>query len=119
MTNIMTATRLQLSESLSTIQHAPFSTRAPSVTQLKLVFRQRSEENANERFVTRTSGNILLVDYRPESTAGLARILAAEGYNVRSVSQGAAALSDVTTERPDLFLIELDMPDLDGVEICR
>ncbi|MEO5575500.1 MAG: response regulator transcription factor, partial [Gaiellaceae bacterium] len=41
------------------------------------------------------------------------------GYDVRAVTTGAAALSQVAAEQPALIILDLMLPDLDGIEICR
>jgi DNA-binding response OmpR family regulator len=45
--------------------------------------------------------------------------LAPKGYRVRSVADGAAALREVLKEAPDLVLLDIDMPQLDGLEALR
>jgi two-component system KDP operon response regulator KdpE len=62
---------------------------------------------------------ILAVDDEPHVLEALATILEARGYRVRTASTGAEALRAITTERPDLVLLDLAMPDIDGVDVCR
>jgi len=62
---------------------------------------------------------ILAVDDEPHVLEALATILEARGYRVRTASRGAEALKAISTERPDLVLLDLAMPDIDGVDVCR
>src|SRR6185503_19482022 len=41
------------------------------------------------------------------------------GYDVRAVTTGAAALAQVASETPALIILDLMLPDRDGIEICR
>jgi putative two-component system response regulator len=64
-------------------------------------------------------GKILVVDdYAPNAT-GMRDLLAAAGYSVRVAYNGADALSLVAEEAPDLVLIDVVMPGMSGVELCR
>lgn len=47
------------------------------------------------------------------------RLLMADGHDVIVVSDGAAALDSVHHERPDVVLLDVTMPTLDGLEVCR
>jgi two-component system KDP operon response regulator KdpE len=66
-----------------------------------------------------TQHGILAVDDEPHVLEALATILEARGYRVRTASSGTAALEAISTERPDLVLLDLAMPDIDGVDVCR
>jgi two-component system KDP operon response regulator KdpE len=66
-----------------------------------------------------TQHGILAVDDEPHVLEALATILEARGYRVRTAASGAAALQAISAERPDLVLLDLAMPDLDGVDVCR
>lgn len=46
-------------------------------------------------------------------------LLTSRGYKVRGVSDGAAALKDIAENRPDLVLLDIMMPGIDGFEVCR
>ncbi|MDD4928828.1 MAG: response regulator [Gallionella sp.] len=61
--------------------------------------------------------NILVVDDTPESLS--ARILEDEGYEVQSVISGERALCAVSILPPDLVVLDIDLPDMDGYEVCR
>lgn len=62
---------------------------------------------------------ILIVDDVPENLKLLYSILSAEGYKVRPVSDGQFALQSVAAEEPDLILLDVKMPGMDGYEVCR
>jgi DNA-binding response OmpR family regulator len=62
---------------------------------------------------------ILLVDDEP-NIIHLARMyLEREGYRVQAVSDGRAALQAVADLRPDLMVLDIMLPELDGLEVCR
>ncbi|RME52782.1 MAG: DNA-binding response regulator [Caldilineae bacterium] len=62
---------------------------------------------------------ILLVDDEPHILELCQMYLAAEGFTVRTASQGAAALAQIEEEPPDLVVLDLMMPEMDGWEVCR
>lgn len=62
---------------------------------------------------------ILLVDDEPHNLLLLEELLAAEGYITDSVESGAEALQKVQSKRPDLILLDVMMPDMDGFVVCE
>lgn len=62
---------------------------------------------------------ILAVDDTPASLKLLSDILRGEGYDVRAAINGELALHAATTDRPDLVLLDIRMPEMDGFEVCR
>ncbi|MFJ9619918.1 response regulator transcription factor [Streptomyces noursei] len=62
---------------------------------------------------------ILVVDDEPEVRAAVADGLAVEGYTVRGAADGLAALSEVATWQPDALVLDVMMPVLDGLAVCR
>ncbi len=62
---------------------------------------------------------ILLVDDEPTLLATLALNLRASGYDVITAPDGAAALEIAKAEAPDLIVLDLMMPELDGLTVCR
>jgi len=64
-------------------------------------------------------GNILLVDDTPDNLRLLSTMLTEQGYEVRSVINGAMALMGVQAEPPDLILLDINMPQMNGYEVCQ
>ena len=62
---------------------------------------------------------ILAVDDSCESLALLDGVLTAAGYQVRSADSGELALAAVAASPPDLILLDIRMPGIDGLEVCR
>ena len=62
---------------------------------------------------------ILVVDDTPHNVRLLDAILSSHGYTVRSASSGPEALEKVTAEPPDLVLLDIQMPGMNGYEVCR
>ena len=63
--------------------------------------------------------NILIVDDVSANLKILGFILKKEGYKVRPVPNGTLALQAAEKEKPDLILLDVMMPDMDGFEVCR
>lgn len=66
-----------------------------------------------------THGDILIVDDEPTNRLMLSRRLQNEGYSCREAASGQAALDAIAEQPPDLILLDVMMPDLDGFEVCR
>ncbi|WP_449418543.1 response regulator [Phormidium nigroviride] len=62
---------------------------------------------------------ILLVDDEPTNLILLEELLQLKGYNTRSAACGAEALSIARESRPDLILLDVMMPEMDGFEVCE
>jgi adenylate cyclase len=62
---------------------------------------------------------ILVVDDTPKNIKLLEAVLAPRGYLVIPAESGSEALDKVATERPDLILLDVVMPGMDGYEVCR
>jgi two-component system KDP operon response regulator KdpE len=62
---------------------------------------------------------ILIVDDEPAILATMAPLLRARGYEVLTAMTGRAALEAVTRDAPDLVVLDLGLPDIDGVEVSR
>ena len=62
---------------------------------------------------------ILVVDDTPASLRLLTELLTQHGYHVRPAEDGALALESVDAKTPDLILLDVSMPGMDGYEVCR
>ena len=62
---------------------------------------------------------ILVVDDEPTLRETLAEALESEGYRVITAADGRDALAQFRAERPDLVLLDLMLPELSGIEVCR
>jgi DNA-binding response OmpR family regulator len=64
-------------------------------------------------------GKILIVDDDQSTTKLLEYILSKEGYDVITVNNSGDTLSAASTYDPNLILLDLMMPSVDGLEVCR
>ena len=65
------------------------------------------------------ANNILIVDDTPDNLRLLSKTLSKEGYQVRCAIDGSMALLTIATKIPDLILLDVNMPDIDGFEVCK
>ena len=63
--------------------------------------------------------SVLVVDDTVENLRVLSDLLGEQGYEVRAVTSGRQALHAVEHDPPDLILLDITMPDMDGFEVCR
>lgn len=63
--------------------------------------------------------DILIVDDMPENLHLLARMLKEKNYKVRALPSGSLALRSIESHPPDLILLDIRMPNMDGFEVCR
>jgi len=61
---------------------------------------------------------ILVVDDEPNILSTLAPLLRSHGYDVSTATHGRAALEALAGLRPDLMVLDLGLPDIDGVDVC-
>ncbi len=63
--------------------------------------------------------NVLVVDDRPDNLRLLSAMLTQMGYEVRKVINGQTALKTAQAAPPDLILLDIMMPDMNGYEVCQ
>ncbi len=62
---------------------------------------------------------ILLVSRRPSERARFGSILLAAGYAVHTAGHGAGALQQMLAEPAELLLLDVDLPDMPGLQLCQ
>jgi PAS domain S-box-containing protein len=65
------------------------------------------------------TGTVLIVDDDPEIREVVSEILISRGFEVREAENGTRALESVNKNVPDLILLDIRLPDIDGFEVCR
>ena len=63
--------------------------------------------------------NILIVDDNADNLRLLAKILESQGYIVRKALNGRMALQGVHRDPPTLILLDINMPEMNGYEVCQ
>ncbi len=64
------------------------------------------------------NARILIVDDQPDICAMLEQVLGPAGYDTTSVSSGKLAITSILNEAPDLILLDVSMPDMDGYAVA-
>jgi len=67
----------------------------------------------------RTPPRLLIVDDEPMNLDILQTRLAVHGYEILTATNGEEALAVATAQRPDLILLDIMMPKMDGIDVCR
>ena len=62
---------------------------------------------------------VLIIDDEPQLLRALRITIAARGYEVRTVADGRRALGDAASHPPDLVILDLGLPDMDGVDVIN
>jgi DNA-binding response OmpR family regulator len=63
--------------------------------------------------------HVLVVDDEPEIVKMVAKIMEARGHRVTLARDGQEALDAVVRERPDVMILDLNLPKMDGFEVCK
>jgi two-component system, OmpR family, KDP operon response regulator KdpE len=69
--------------------------------------------------MSKNGASILVVDDEKEIVRALSRSLSAHGYTVFVARSGEEAIEEVTRHRPDLMLLDLMLPGISGLDVCR
>ena len=69
--------------------------------------------------MTAQAQTVLVVEDESSIASFVALYLKNAGYSVRTAATGAEGLAQVESERPDLIVLDLMLPDVDGIEVCR
>lgn len=67
----------------------------------------------------KTKANVLLVDDQPQNLKLLSDLLEEQGYEVQQAINGAIALQAISASSPDLILLDIHMPQMDGYTLCQ
>lgn len=62
---------------------------------------------------------VLIVDDEPNILLSLGFLVQKAGYNTRTAEDGQSALDEVKAWQPDLILLDVNMPVMDGFEVCQ
>ncbi len=73
----------------------------------------------NKKYNEKLQEQILIVDDLPENVRLLSSLLSEQGYKVLSATDGHMALSIVQRECPDLILLDIMIPEMDGYQVCH
>jgi PAS domain S-box-containing protein len=68
---------------------------------------------------TERQGDILIVDDTPNNLRLLSNLLTEKGYQIRAAINGRMALTAIQAAQPELILLDICMPEMDGFEVCK
>lgn len=66
-----------------------------------------------------SSQRVLIIDDWEDSAQTLAALLQSAGYETRIATGGVTGLALAASDRPDAVILDLDLPDMSGYEVCR
>ncbi|MDF2972942.1 MAG: two-component system response regulator, partial [Microvirga sp.] len=69
--------------------------------------------------MTERPASVLVVDDEPNILLSLQFLMKKAGYDVRTASDGEQALAEVEREKPNVVLLDVMMPKLDGFSVCQ
>jgi len=72
-----------------------------------------------QKFFLKYQANILVVDDNQDNLRLLSKLLSQKGYQVRNAINGNTALIAAKAANPDLILLDIQMPDMDGYQVCQ
>jgi two-component system, sensor histidine kinase and response regulator len=65
-----------------------------------------------------SAGDVLVVDDNPVNVRRLVEVLKGAGIAVRAATSGAQAIDAIRAQPPDVLLLDIEMPDIDGFDVC-
>jgi DNA-binding response OmpR family regulator len=77
-----------------------------------------ARENAMAQSVNTQATTILIVDDQPDNREMLATLLGDEGYRTLQAASGMEAMDQIALESPQLILLDVSMPDMDGYAVA-
>jgi len=75
--------------------------------------------NETKAHITKPAATILVVDDNPINLKLVSDLLAFEGYRVQKAEDGEQAAASVEAEPPDLILLDVDLPGIDGLTLTK
>ena len=119
-TNVRTILERQMQNHDTEAAPSPSASSAPPPHPSSPDLKQRKTEDAQAgKPADFAKGKILIVDDKPENLALLTHLLEEEGYRVQQAINGVVALRVATSTLPDLILLDIHMPELDGYSVCQ
>lgn len=88
-------------------------------SQLNSPLRLNSRAVPKGSLAAKVKADILVVDDTPENLHLLSTMLSERGYKVRSVTKGMTGLRGAIAAPPDLILLDINMPEMNGYEVCE
>src|SRR4029077_4540439 len=92
-----------------------FTVRLPAAASRRIVGAKARSTSGDGK----QSSRILVVDDNTDSAKGLARLLKLLGHDVRTAQDGPEAIALAETYRPDVVLLDIGLPIMDGYEVAR
>lgn len=86
---------------------------------LRGIFASGVTERQSNVYMTSPIADILVVDDKPDNLKILVAMLTKANYKVRSVLSGEMALTAARAAMPDLILLDINMPTMNGYEVCE
>lgn len=77
-----------------------------------------SNSAKNRAHAGRTNGRVLVIDDDPEIRDMIAFVLRDKGYTILTADKGEVGLAKARQDYPDLVILDLSLPDMDGLEVC-
>ena len=75
--------------------------------------------SAKQTILPKAKEKILIVDDQPDNIELLSTILTAQGYEVKESERGDLAIEIARAYSPDIILLDISMPEIDGFEVCQ